>query len=360
MSVLFSLAMIFFLTAGCAAHAKRDLTSYSTCYDRSTEPYTLVVDAHNHFRPFGGPAVPFTELTEYFNKTGVLFANIFGIGQMLPPDSSCTYYLDCPGTPVVPTIRNDFANAANVVEFAPKGVHMILSMTFPDLAEPEGVTDMIRLYDREYPGLFKWVGELNVVKQALFQNHHRPVTKEQIDRWKPFMAVLKDRKLPMTLHSDLGNNENPTRYEPLMAHILKTYPDNIIVWAHMGLSKELTDMKAADHIALMSKHLDKSPNLILDVSWRVLQDYYFNKPEDLKLFIPFFNKYSARILAGTDFVASRKKTLEVYREELEVNSRVFQHVDDTAFRNIVLGENYFRLLGLNFKAPPVCQSKGKQ
>ena len=119
-----------------------------------------------------------------------------------------------PYTPVMPTIRNDFANAANYVEFAPKGVHMILSMT---------------------------------------------------------------------LHSDLGNNENPTRYEPLMAHILKTYPDNIIVWAHMGLSKELTDMKAADHIALMSKHLDKSPNLILDVSWRVLQDYYFNKPEDLKI-----------------------------------------------------------------------------
>ena len=356
-SILLLVLWVGFSTTACA---QRSLTDYRTCYDRRTEPYTLVVDAHNHFRPFGGPAVPFTEMNQYLNQTGVLFVNIFGIGQMLPADSTCTYYLDCPGTPVLPTIKNDFVNAANYVEFKPQGVHMVLSMTFPDLSNPENVVEMIHLYDKEYPGLFKWVGELNVVKQAIFKNGHRPVTKEEIDQWAPFMEVLRQRKLPMTLHSDLGDNDNPTKYEPLMAHILERYPDNIIVWAHMGLSKELTTMKAADHIALMSKHLNQSPNLIMDVSWRVLQDYYFNTPDARDQFVAFFNAYSHRILAGTDFVASRNKNFDVYKEELEVNSRVFQYVDDVAFRNIVLGENYFRLLDLDFKAPAVCGCEGPE
>ena len=69
------------------------------CYNRTVQPQTAVVDTHVHFRPFGGPAIPFEEVVQYFEETGVLFANIAGIGQMLPVTSSCTYYLDCPGTP---------------------------------------------------------------------------------------------------------------------------------------------------------------------------------------------------------------------------------------------------------------------
>ena len=50
----------------------------------------------------------------------MLFANVYGIGQMLPVDSPCTYYLDCPGQ-------------------------------------------------------FRWMGEVNLVKQAVFPNERRAV-----------------------------------------------------------------------------------------------------------------------------------------------------------------------------------------
>ncbi|MYD87844.1 MAG: hypothetical protein F4Y14_17705, partial [Acidobacteria bacterium] len=105
--------------AAIGARSGLTLDSFRTpdppCYDRSARPHTAVVDTHVHFRPFGGPAVPFEEILGYFEATGVLFANVYGIGQMLPASSSCTYYLDCPGTPVTPTLKNDFVNAANVV-----------------------------------------------------------------------------------------------------------------------------------------------------------------------------------------------------------------------------------------------------
>lgn len=159
------------LVAGCANMRHRDLASFNQgntrCYDRQTESYTSVVNSHLHFRPFGGPAIPLTELTEYFNKTGILFANMYGIGQSLSVDSACTYYLDCPGTPALPSIKNDFANAANYLELKSKGVYLTLSMTFPDLANPTRVTRMIHFYNKEYPKMFKWMGEVNLIKQGL-------------------------------------------------------------------------------------------------------------------------------------------------------------------------------------------------
>ena len=155
----------------------------SPCYDRSVQPQTPVVDAHLHFRPFGGPAVPFEELVSYLEATGVLFANVYGIGQMLPVDSPCTYYLDCPGTPVQPTLKNDFVNAANYLAEASPDVRLTLSMSFPDLTRPETVLPGIRLIDREFAGVFRWMGEVNLVKQAVFPNRKHAVEVDEIARW---------------------------------------------------------------------------------------------------------------------------------------------------------------------------------
>tara|TARA_R110000772_G_C13306746_1_gene439454 strand:- start:30 stop:344 length:315 start_codon:yes stop_codon:yes gene_type:complete len=89
------------------------------CYDRGSQPYTSVVDSHSHFRPFGGNAIPMHDLNDYFRRLGVLFVNVYGIGQTLPIDSGCEYYLDCPDIKVVPSIRNDFHNASNYLEHTP-------------------------------------------------------------------------------------------------------------------------------------------------------------------------------------------------------------------------------------------------
>ena len=326
----------------------------AACYDRSVQPQTTVVDSHLHFRPFGGPAVPFEEVVHYLEATGVLFANVYGIGQMLPASSPCTYYLDCPGTPVTPTLRNDFVNAANAVVKTPEGLHLTLSMTFPDLADPESVLAGLELIDDEYPGLFRWMGEVNLVKQAVFANGRGPVPAEAIEGWAGFMAVLRERGIPLAIHSDLGSDDDPTRYLPLMEDVLSRYPDNPIVWVHMGLSRELAGMDPARHAALMTSMLERHPNLMLDITWRVIDDAYFSTPEGRAAYVPFLNAHSERILPGTDFLASRDKDLEVYREELEVTSRILGHLDDEAFRNIALGGNYFRLLGLDYEAPRVC------
>lgn len=329
---------------------------HDDCYDRSVSPQTAVVDTHVHFRPFGGPAHAFGDVIAFMERAGVRFANVYGIGQMLPLSSSCTYYLDCPGVPVLPTLKNDFANVLSLLDSPPENVHLTLSMTFFDLERPDAVLGGIELLDREFPGLFRWAGEVNLIKQALFANSHRAVPLEAIARWEPFMSVLRERGIPFAVHSDLGSDREPMKYAAWIEEVLKLYPNNPIVWMHMGLSRELTRIDPQAHLGFMRSLMDRYPMLMVDISWRIIDDALFSKPELRGAYLDFIEKYSDRVLPGSDFVASADKSFATYREELRVTSAILGHLSDQAFRNIALGENYFRLLNLDFSAPPICAS----
>ena len=74
--------------------------------------------------------------------------------------------------------------------------------------------------------------------------------------------------------------------------------------------------------------------------------------------MPFLNAWSERLLPGTDFVAARGLGFDAYRDALAATSRIYRHLDDAAFRNVALGQNYFRLLNLNYDAPRICARGG--
>ncbi len=349
---------IFLLTA-CAP--TRNLAMFAPsntqCYDRTTEPSTFAVDSHHHFRSFGHQSLEYNTLLKYLTKQGIVFVNAYGIGQSLPKSSTCEYVATCPGTPVKPSINNDIINAENVLKLGTQGIHLTLSMSFPDLADPSSITTKIKQLDQSYPNLFKWMGEVNLVKQALFKNEHQVTPIEKVAQWHDFMAILHKRNMPISIHSDLGNDETPTKYLYLMEEVLKQYPDNKIVWVHMGLSRELITMDATEHIAIMKSKLDAHPNLMLDIAWRILDEYYFTEPNSRQRYVDFFNQYSKRILPGSDFVAAANQNYKSFKSNVEANSNINRYLDDNAFRNIVLGQNYIRLLGLNYRAPAICANE---
>jgi predicted TIM-barrel fold metal-dependent hydrolase len=324
------------------------------CFDRKTEPYTSVVDSHFHLRPFGGQGIPLTEMGDYWRRTGVRYVNLYGIGQILPADSPCIYYLECPGTPVLPNMKNDIENVHDVMATNVDGVKLTLSMTFPDLANPAGIVDRIHELDSAYPGQFSWMGEVNLIKQAILPNEAEPAALDDIAGWWPFMDELRRRNIPITIHSDLGNDAEPLKYLYLMEAVLALYPHNKIVWAHMGLSEQLTTIEPRLHIDTLKRLMDQYPNLYLDIAWRVLEDNCFCNESNRAEYVPFLNDYSSRIIPGTDFVASRRKTFAVYQEELDVTSHINKYLSDNAFRDIALGQSYFGLLNLPDQAPPIC------
>ena len=83
-------------------------------------------------------------------------------------------------------------------------------MTFPDLSRPDSILPGMQLVEEEYPAAFKWMGEVNLVKQALFGNGREPVPMAELTEWAAFMEALRERGIPLAIHSDLGNDEEPT------------------------------------------------------------------------------------------------------------------------------------------------------
>ena len=55
-----------------------------------------------------------------------------------------------------------------------------------------------------------------IAKQAIFPNGSFAVPKDDIAKWKGFMRRMETRHIPVSLHSDLGNDSDNTKFLPLM------------------------------------------------------------------------------------------------------------------------------------------------
>jgi len=331
------------------------------CFNRTkrNSKQNAVVDSHFHMRPFGGPPIEFKKMINILNKNGILFANVEGIGQRLPTNHPCIYYKDCPGVNVTPSITNDIVNAQlvldnNLHKADANGVKIVLSMTFPDLSKPGEVVKGIYFLDKEYPGLFKWMGEVNVVKQALFKNGHIPITLRDIPKWRPFMKILKKRNIPLSIHLDLGNNTNYFKYLPILEYILKLYPKNKIVLSHLGLSRELNNINPVEHTKVLNDLMNTYKNIYFDISWHILYENQFKFLNKRALYVDLMNKHPTRFLTGTDFLSHVSKTENTYKKELKVTSSILKYLNNYAYQRIALGQNYLDLIRSNYKAPKLC------
>jgi len=269
----------------------------------------------------------------------------------------------CDQVDIRPSNHNDVINAQIYRSSTDSKLLWLPSMTFADLSKPETVLPGIEYLERRFGlGTFRSMGELNVVKQALFTGQRqgmtsgRPVTLDEIAQWSPFMAALRQRNMPIHLHSDLGNNSHPLQYWPLIQRVLELYPDNKIVWLHLGLCVELSEFTGGpqQHIAVLEQALSSHKHLRLDLSWDVLWNDHFQKPERQPFYIEFINTWSHRLIPGTDYVASSNKLDGAYEKAAKTTSLIYQKVSDNAFRNIALGQSYFELFNLPFTAPLVC------
>ena len=330
----------------------KNFKGHSKCYDRKTQSNLAIIDTHLHMRPFGGKAISFNKLLSMLKKSNILFVEGEGIGQRLT-NTNCNYYKNCPYNKINTSMVNDISNANALLKTKHHKVNIKLSMTFPDLNNPENIVENMQLLNTAYPNMFNWMGEVNLVKQALFTNGQYPVPIKIISKWRVFMLELYKKKYPLSIHCDLGNNKNNLKYLPLMQEVLHLYPKNIIIWMHLGLCKELTNINAEKHTKLLDNLLQKHNYLYFDISWRVLYDQTFNDINKKQYYINLINKWPTRFLPGSDYIGSIKNTN--YNEEHIITSQILKDINDIAFRRIALGQNYFDITNSKYIAPPICK-----
>ena len=119
---------------------------------------------------------------------------------------------------------------------------------------------------------------------------------------------------------------------------------------------ELARTDSNQHVSTMKQLLDQYPNLKLDISWDVLYNAYRPMGE---VFVKSFSAYPTRMLPGSDFVAAGTKDYAKYENEIDITSRVLRLLTDEAFRNIALGENFLRFMGIGYTAWRLCKTQGR-
>ena len=94
---------------------------------------------------------------------------------------------------IAPTLENDRKNAAQFLAYDGDKVHLTLSMTFADLSRPATILPTMQALQEQYGDVFSWMGEVNMVKAAQFDNGHQAVSLATIAQWQPFMAALRSK-----------------------------------------------------------------------------------------------------------------------------------------------------------------------
>ena len=119
---------------------------------------------------------------------------------------------------MVPDPTNDRINAQEYKKYTQNKelkskIHLTLSATFPNLQRPENITKILAELETEFPGAFRWAGEMNVIKHALvgngfFDRRESPrITKRFLDSGKldHFYRMMEEKEWPVTIHCDCGN-----------------------------------------------------------------------------------------------------------------------------------------------------------
>ena len=331
--------------------------SSSECFSREDESHLSIIDSHVHFKSFGSKSLPFSAVVKYLESSNIKYANVFGLGFSQSRDPICIDHIECAGERVLSSVMVDLDHVKKALLHSNPSLNLVVAISFPDFSKPDNILEVMRLYERDHPHVFRWMGEINLVNKIYSDVDYGDDYSLNFSEVTPVMDMLKERNIPITIHSDLGVDRQPFKFKYIMDSVLKRYPNNKIVWAHMGVANFIADMNPFEHVAILSQMLNEYPNLMLDTSSEFLWRNYILRPFYQNLYIDFFNRYSTRILPGTDFVAAEGYIASDYKEALQLASSLNPYFDDDAFRNIALGENYFRLLGLTESAPSICESE---
>ncbi len=344
---------------GDAAPSKRALFEpiNATCFARQTLASTAVVDVLLHPRPMVGAALPWSQTIDYMGRAGILFAAVSGSGRAVGGTGLCPDPEACSAAPAPRVLKHDFANAQDVIERGTDDITLTLSMTFADLSRPEDIQPALDVLDTEYPGVFRIMGPVDLANQSLAARGENAVALETIGQWAPFMDDLRERTIPLMLRADLGTDDAPTEYLPLLEEVLTRYPDNAIIWVGLGVWSGTAALDPADHVALVSALMTRHPNLYGTVSGPSLYAFGFQDPERRAAYVTLLNTFADRLLPGTDFTAFGTADYLDYRNRLVAWGEVFASLKDDAFRAIALADSYFKLVGLPYRAPDICDQK---
>jgi hypothetical protein len=255
------------------------------------------------------------------------------------------YYLDS-SSRVVPARDTDYHLALAIEDFRLTGgdtaqeqlerLHPCVSgFDSTDL----GAVDMIVKRMKEFPGLFKCIGEVLLRHDDLTNL----TTGERPRANHPALFRVYDfageHGIPVSVHHNIAPvSPDDTFKEPLylpeLLDSFNEFPDTTFIWCHAGISRRIHVENLTDHIdGVLATH---SKHVFIDLSWVVFPDYILR---DLDSWASLIHKYPRNFVIGSDSVGS----FGDYTDQIRIYGPLFDAVSDSSLIEQLSSRNFLRI-----------------
>ncbi len=273
-------------------------------------PQYTISDAHFHFVDFLQHTDGMDALVQAMNANGVQHIMISGMPLVKKWDKddpvAPKYYLD--NTSRAYWYSATDYRVAHAVQRLPDDLRFrfhpyICGFNGTDKYAVEHVQRMLD----EFPGLWQGVGEIFGHRDDLTNMTYGENARANHAALDPVYDLAGRNDMPVNLHNNCTSRSQTKewRYVYEVEGALKNHPKTRIVWAHAGLSRLMEDIDQRAYTAMLRKMLEKYPNLWLDLSWIVYEEYMTGGTPQLVVrpcWLQLVKDFPDRFMVGSDSI----------------------------------------------------------
>jgi hypothetical protein len=203
-----------------------------------------------------------------------------------------------------------------------------------------GAVDMIAKRMKEFPGVFKCIGEV----MSRHDDLTNLTTGERPRANHPALLRVFDfageHDLPVSLHHNIApispsEEIKEPLYLPELLDVFNEFPDTTFIWAHAGISRRV-------HVADLTGRLDRilaahGDHVVVDISWVVYPDYVL---KDLDGWSRLIRKYPDNFVLGSDAVGR----FGDYPGQIRIYDPLFGTLGEPELVEKLASQNFLRIM----------------
>ncbi len=274
--------------------------------------------------------------------TGMPFLKKWSENESFRP----AYYLDSTSR-VVLARDTDYHVALAIEDFKGGGgeiAHQQFKRLYPCVSGFDstdlGAVDMIAKRMKEFPGVFKCIGEV----MSRHDDLTNLTTGERPRANHPAILRIFDfageHGIPVSIHHNMapvspGDELKEPVYLPELLDAFNEFPDTTFIWCHAGISRRVLVPDLTDHLdRVLAAHWK---HVVIDLSWVVYPEYVL---KDLDGWVALIRKYPENFVLGSDAVGR----FGDYPDQIRIYDPLFDALGDPELIKKLATENFLRIM----------------
>ncbi len=256
------------------------------------------------------------------------------------------YYLDATSR-VVRARDTDYHVALAIEDFKREGgetARVQLKRLYPCVSGFDstdlGAVDMIAKRMKEFPGVFKCIGEV----MSRHDDLTNLTTGERPRANHPALLRIFDfageQGIPVSIHHNIapvspGDKPKKPLYLAELLDAFNEFPDTTFIWCHAGISRRILVRDLIGHLdRVLADHRN---HLIIDLSWVVYPSYIL---QDLDGWSALIRRYPDNFVIGSDAVGR----FGDYPDQIRIYDVLFDALGDLDLIEKLASRNFLRIM----------------